>query len=70
MLSDGFFETIYFWPGLEKCFGEVNKALKPGGTFMIVNESDGMDKASLGFEKIVDGGICAVGSDTSMDYPS
>lgn len=52
------FETIYFWPGLEKCFGEVNKALKPGGTFMIVNESDGMDKASLGFEKIVDGMKC------------
>ena len=52
------FETIYFWPGLEKCFGEVNKALKPGGTFMIVNESDGMDKASLGFEKIVEGMKC------------
>ena len=27
------FETIYFWPGLEKCFSEVNKALKPGGTW-------------------------------------
>lgn len=52
------FETIYFWPGLEKCFSEVNKALKPGGFFMIVNESDGTDKASLKFEKIIDGMTC------------
>lgn len=52
------FETIYFWPGLEKCFAEVNKALKPGGTFMICNESDGRDKASLHFESIIDGMKC------------
>lgn len=52
------FETIYFWPGLEKCFGEVYKALKTGGTFMIVNESDGTDKASLQFEKIIEGMKC------------
>ncbi len=52
------FETIYFWPGLEKCFSEVNKALKPGGFFMIVNESDGMDKTSLQFESIIDGMKC------------
>lgn len=49
------FETIYFWPGLEKCFGEVVKVLKNGGTFMIVNESDGTDTTSLKFEKIIDG---------------
>ena len=24
------FETIYFWPGLEKCFAEVARILKPG----------------------------------------
>ena len=29
------FETIYFWPGLEKCFSQVTKVLKPGGYFMI-----------------------------------
>ena len=52
------FETIYFWPGLEKCFSEVARVLKPGGTFMIVNESDGTDKASLSFEKIIDGMKC------------
>ena len=49
------FETVYFWPGLEKCFGQVARILKPGGIFMICNESDGTDPASLKFEKIIDG---------------
>lgn len=49
------FETIYFWPGLTKCFTEVAKILKPGGIFMIVNESDGTDATSLKFEKIIEG---------------
>ena len=49
------FETVYFWPGLETCFGEVRRILKPGGQFLIVNESNGTDKASLEFEKIIDG---------------
>lgn len=49
------FETIYFWPGLEKCFAQVERVLKPGGYFMICNESDGTDAASLKFEKIIDG---------------
>ena len=49
------FETIYFWPGLPKCFAEVAKVLKPGGYFMICNESDGTDPTSLKFEKIIDG---------------
>ena len=52
------FETIYFWPGLEKCFTEVCKILKTGGTFMIVNESDGKDEISLKFEKMIDGMKC------------
>lgn len=49
------FETIYFWPGLEKCFARVAKVLKPEGLFMICNESDGTDAAGLKFEKIIDG---------------
>ena len=49
------FETIYFWPGLEKCFAQVAKVLKPGGYFMICNESDGTDATGLKFEKIIDG---------------
>ena len=49
------FETIYFWPGLEKCFAQVAKVLKPGGYFMICNESDGKDAVSLKYEKIIEG---------------
>ncbi len=52
------FETIYFWPGLENCFAQVAKVLKPGAVFMIVNESDGTDDASLKFEKIIEGMKC------------
>ena len=52
------FETVYFWPGLEKCFAEVCRVLKPGGTFMICNESDGTDETALKFEKIIDGMKC------------
>ena len=49
------FETVYFWPGIGKCFSQVAKVLKPGGYFMICNESDGTDPTSLKFEKIIDG---------------
>ncbi len=49
------FETVYFWPGLEQCFFQVAKVLKPGGYFLICNESDGTDPTSLKFEKIIDG---------------
>ena len=48
------FETIYFWPGLEKCFGEIYRTLKPGGTFLIVNEADGEDGKNEKWEKIID----------------
>lgn len=52
------FETIYFWPGLEKCFGEVLDVLKDDGAFLIVNEADGRDEALLKFEKIIEGMKC------------
>lgn len=51
-------ETIYFWGDLKKCFSQVMGILKTGGIFMIVNESDGNDKTSLRFEKIIDGMKC------------
>ena len=52
------FETVYFWPGLQKCFGQVFRVLRPGGVFMICNESDGTDPASKKFESIIDGMKC------------
>ena len=35
------FETVYFWPDLPQCFQEIYRVLKPGGTFLICNESNG-----------------------------
>ena len=52
------FETVYFWPGLEKCFAEVARVLKDGGTFLICNESDGTDAAAKKFEGIIEGMRC------------
>lgn len=49
------FETIYFWPGLEKCLAEVNRILKSGGVFMICNEFDGTSSSDEKWTKIIDG---------------
>ena len=49
------FETVYFWPELKKCFSEVNRVLKYGGTFLICNESDGMNASDDKWTKIIDG---------------
>ena len=43
------FETVYFWPDIEKCFGEVKRVLKPGGTFLIGMESNGSDNFIMKF---------------------
>jgi predicted methyltransferase len=40
---------------LEKCFAQALRVLKPGGVFLICNESDGTDPTSLKFETIIDG---------------
>ena len=52
------FETVYFWPGLEKCFAQVARILKPGSLFLICNESDGLDATGKKFENIIDGMKC------------
>lgn len=40
------FETVYFWPNLEKAFMQIHKVLKRGGTFLICNECvSGEEKA-------------------------
>lgn len=45
------FETVYFWPDIEKCFGEVKRVLKPGGTFLIGMETNGSDNFIMKFWK-------------------
>ena len=49
------FETIYFWPGPLMSFKEVYRTLKPGGTFMIVNEFDGISEREKKYEQLIDG---------------
>ena len=49
------FETVYFWPDIEKCFGEVKRVLKPGGIFLIGMESNGSDNIAMKIsEKLID----------------
>lgn len=45
------FETVYFWPDIEKSFGEVKRVLKPGGTFLIGMETNGSNNIIMKFWK-------------------
>ena len=45
-------ETVYFWPNLLNCFGEVLRVLKPGGRFAIMVE---VVDASSTWTNLVDG---------------
>lgn len=47
------FETVYFWP--DGSFNEVFRTLKPGGTFLIVNEADGENAADEKWVAMIDG---------------
>ena len=49
------FETVYFWPDLPRCFREVSRVLKPGGTFLICNESNGNTDKDEKWTKIING---------------
>lgn len=49
------FETVYFWPDLPQCFREVSRVLKPGGTFLICNESNGNTDKDEKWTKIING---------------
>lgn len=49
------FETVYFWPEIEKCFAGVRRTLKDGGHFVIVNEDDGLSGNNDKWEKLIDG---------------
>ncbi len=49
------FETVYFWPEIEKCFAGVRRTLKEGGRFLIVNEDDGLTGNNQKWEKMIEG---------------
>lgn len=49
------FETIYFWPDIVNSYRQVLRVLKPGGRFVIVNESDGSKPTDAKWEAIIDG---------------
>ena len=49
------FETVYFWPDIVKSFGEVKRALKPGGMFLIGCEANGTNNLAMKFfDKVID----------------
>ncbi|MBE5762793.1 MAG: class I SAM-dependent methyltransferase [Clostridiales bacterium] len=49
------FETIYFWPNIDKCFKNIFEILNDNGYFLIVNELEGEDKSSLKYEEMIEG---------------
>ena len=51
------FETVYFWPDLPQYFREVYRVLKPGGTFLICNESNGDTDKDEKWTEIIGGMI-------------
>ena len=61
------FETVYFWPALPQCFQEVYRVLKPGGTFLICNESNGDTDKDEKWTEII-GGMVIYKSDELKAY--
>ena len=57
------FETVYFWAEIARCFAEVCRVLKPGGVFMITNETSGKTGAHEKWQKLVDGMSVYTGED-------
>lgn len=49
------FETVYFWPEIQRSVQNVFGSIAPGGRFLIVNESTGVDPAAVKYAKIIDG---------------
>ena len=47
------FETVYFWPSLERGLEEVFRVTKPGGNCVIANELDGLDPAYRKIESAI-----------------
>lgn len=55
------FETVYFWPDLNKAFGEILRVLKPGGQFLIICEAD--DPTDTTWTGVIDGMTIYSGDD-------
>jgi len=49
------FETVYFWPDIGETFKQVFRVVRPGGLFAVTNESDGEDKQSMKYQRMIDG---------------
>ena len=49
------FETIYFWPDIDRAFEQVYRVLKKGGSFMICNESNGENNKDIKWTGIIKG---------------
>lgn len=49
------FETVYFWPGLEKCFSKIAEGLRAGGCFLIANELVERNETARRYENIIKG---------------
>ncbi len=45
------FETIYYWPSLLSGANEAFRILKPGGTWVIANELDGLQESDRALER-------------------
>ena len=60
-------ETVYFWPGPLTSFKEVYRTLKSGGTFVIVNEFDGISEREKKYQKLIDG-LKLYGNQELNDY--
>ena len=49
------FETVYFWPDIERSLAQVYRVLRKGGTFMICNEDGGETDKGEKWTKIIKG---------------
>lgn len=46
------FETVYFWKPIDKAFAEAFRVIKAGGTFAVINDSDGEGEPSPHAERL------------------
>lgn len=49
------FETVYFWQELTRCFCEIYRVMKQGGTFFICNECNGDNRKDDKWTEMIDG---------------